>query len=291
MRAREATYLLSIVLLSISVIFLTCKKDDPGLIPTYISIDSIQVLSNPAIAHLEGSLSNNITDAWIFVDEEYLGAYELPATFPLLKEGIHTLKVKPGIKINGISATRGTYEFYEPYSIEINFVKDSITIIQPKTSYRDITTFAWNEDFEDGHSSIQPSNRSDTIVVLTSDPKMVFEGDYSGVIYLDEERPFFEGYSAESYQLPVGEVVFLEMNFKVNNNVLIGLLVHNLNETLQSSVLILNKTDIWKKIYINLTNAVISNPSAISYSFYMQVIKDENVSNSEILIDNIKIVY
>jgi len=290
MKVREIKYFIFLFLF-ISLIQ-SCVKDDPGLVPTYISIDSIQLVSNPSIAHLEGSLSHNITDAWIFVNGEYLGSYELPATFPLLKEGVHTLEVKAGIKINGISGTRGMYSFYESYTIDLDFVQDSVIKVNPIVRYRDITNFVWMEDFDDGHSSVISSSRSDTIMELTSDPKKVFEGSFSGVVYLDATRILFEGFSVEGYEMPhQGEAIFLELDFKTNNSMLVGMMANVYGDVIQSSVLVLNPTDEWKKIYINMTNAVNMFPTSSIYSVYFQVLKQDNVSFPEVLIDNIKLVY
>ena len=292
MKVWKIKYFIFTFIFVLITVMQACVKDDPDLIPTYISIDSIQLISNPNIAHLEGSLSHNITDAWIFVDGEYLGTYELPATFPILKDGTHTLEIKSGIKINGISGTRGMYSLYEAYNTEVDFVKDSVIKVNPRVYYRDFTSFVWMEDFEDGHSSIVPSSRSDTIVELTSDVHKVFEGSFSGIINLDASRFLFEGYSGESYELPhSGEAIYLEMDFKTNNPTLVGMLVNIYGEEIQSSVLVLNKTDEWKKIYINMTNAVNIYPASSTYSVYFQVLKQDDVSFPEVLFDNIKLVY
>ncbi len=281
-----------LLLLSPLLILFSCNKSESDLIPTYIHVDSVQLVSNPEIAFMEGSLSHNITDVWVYVDEEFIGAYEVPVTFPVLKEGIHTLKIKPGILINGISTVRGEYPFYEPYTIDVNFVGDSVIAIFPKVKYKDFTVFKWVEDFEDNNSSLIKSSRSDTSVDVTSDPIHVFEGNYSGIIHMDELRFFFECLTSEAYELPrTGEDVFLEMNFKTNNSVTVGLFVNTYNEKFQTPVVILNKTGEWKKIYINLINAVNSNQFAVNYNVFLGAIKAEGVSNPEIIIDNLKLIH
>ena len=270
----------------------SCNKSESDLIPSYIHVDSVQLVSNPEIVTLEGSLSHNITDVWVYVDEEFIGAFEVPVTFPVLKEGIHTLKIKPGVLINGISTVRGEYPFYEPYTKDVNFVGDSIIVISPKVKYKDFTVFKWVEDFEDNNSSLIKSSRSDTSVVVTSDPIHVFEGNYSGIIHMDELRFFFECLTSEAYELPrTGEDVFLEMNFKTNNSVTVGLFVNTYNESFQTPVVILNKTGEWKKIYINLINAVNSNQFAVNYNIFLGAMKDEGVSDPEIIIDNLKLIH
>ena len=65
-------------------------------VPAYMSIDSIALQINDQ--GKEGSSSHNITDAWVFVDDQSVGAYQLPACFPLLNQGAHTITIFAGIK-------------------------------------------------------------------------------------------------------------------------------------------------------------------------------------------------
>jgi hypothetical protein len=90
-----------LLFLFIPLLFSCNKFDGDQTIPSYIHIDKITVVDNPTLN--EGSLSNKITDAWVYVDEELIGAFELPATFPVLKKGKHKISIHPGIKLNGIS--------------------------------------------------------------------------------------------------------------------------------------------------------------------------------------------
>ena len=73
-------------LLFFTTLLFSCNKfDGDQTIPAYIHIEKITLADNPIIS--EGSLSNRITDAWVYVDDELIGAFELPATFPVLKKG------------------------------------------------------------------------------------------------------------------------------------------------------------------------------------------------------------
>lgn len=281
-----------ILIIIFSFFFQDCNRHNEDLTPSYISIEGIELVANPLLHGQEGSLSNGILDAWVYIDDQFLGAYELPVTFPVLLEGIHTVRIKAGIKINGISEVRGEYPFYEAWQANVMLVKDSIVEIHPIVQYKDFTVFDWIEDFETGQSTLEKSSRSDTIVMVTGDPGLVFEGAHSGAIYLTELRYFFEALTVDAYVLPkTGEDIYIEMNFKTNNSALIGLFANFFSQSVQSSVLILNKTDEWKKIYINLLNAVNANYSAIDYNVFIVAEKDDDVDNPQILIDNIKLVH
>ena len=69
--------------------------DRPEKAPSFIQIEDFQFsISN----NNQGSSSEKITDAWIYVNGNLEGAYELPAIIPLHYEGIQDLSIYPGIK-------------------------------------------------------------------------------------------------------------------------------------------------------------------------------------------------
>jgi len=207
--------------------------------------------------------------------------------------GMHKVAIKPGIKVNGISGTRAIYPFYESYVANMNLVKDSIITVNPKLEYNSYTVFEWKEAFEDGGISLEKTAFSDTNIEKTSDKTKVFEGSFSGIVHLDATHNFFQCKTMYSYDLPIGDTpVFLEMNYKTNEEVTMGLYAMSSSQTERLDYLILNKTETWKKIYINL-KSVIERTTVISPTFqvFFEVTKSSDVSNPEILFDNLKLVH
>jgi hypothetical protein len=286
---------ISIIVIFFSSLFLfsCCKNDDKDLIPCYIRIDTIRLTVNPALALQEGSLSNNIVDAWVYVDNDLMGAFELPARFPVLKEGPHTLTVRAGIKVDGIAGSRADYPFYKSYAIDVTLVRDSVITLSPVVQYKDNTVFEWVEDFENDHSSLVKSSRSDTSVLVTSDPALVFEGNYSGIVHLDDMHTFFEALTQEAYDLPQdGSKVYLEMNFKTGIAFSAGVFANEYNQSVQQAVCILNPAQQWKKIYVDLTNAVdLYYNSALDYNVFIGALYNVTVNDPVILIDNLKLLH
>src|SRR5689334_23258519 len=86
------------------------NPDEP--VPVVVACDTIGFHVTNAS---QGTNSSSITDMWLFVDGNLLGAFELPAHIPVLAEGSHTLTIRPGILINGIKGSRGPYPFYTSY--------------------------------------------------------------------------------------------------------------------------------------------------------------------------------
>jgi len=266
----------------------SCKREDIDLTPSYIQIDSISLQTTS----LQGTASHNITDAWVYVNDEIQGIYELPCLFPVLSVGQQKVTIRAGIKINGIASTRMFYPFFEPVNYNLNLVKDSTIVLNPLISYNPTVIFAWLEDFEDGGISLERTNKSQVDIGKTSDINEVFEGNYSAKIVLDSNRQLFECYTINNYQLNGNAINFLELNYKNNYDVYVGIFAYLASQTVQRSVLVLNKSDYWKKIYVNLSNAIQENMTAEHFKVFFGVVKDSaDPVVPTVYLDNIKLIH
>jgi hypothetical protein len=91
----------------------SCDKfEGDQTIPSYLAIDTIFLENNNLIE--EGELTHNFTDVWVYVDDQLIGAFELPAVVPVLVTGYHKLALYAGIKLNAISGTRVQHPFVQP---------------------------------------------------------------------------------------------------------------------------------------------------------------------------------
>lgn len=283
-RLRNKLYLLCLplfVLLSLS----SCEVINPEEeIPSYIHIDSFDLyIADPG---QQGSDAHKIVDAWVYVDDELVGVFELPATFPVLKSGEHTVKVRGGIKSNGISSTRLPYPFYKTYSTQVNLQPGQAVTINPVVEYFEGTQFRWIESFDNiGTTMADGPYPSDTVLVQqTAD---VFEGSQSGAAYLDGNRQIFFASSASAYNnLPKGENrVWLELNYKANNPFKVGIIANNV--TYES--LTINPNESWNKIYVDLSPQVSAYQGP--YTIFFSMVKSSGVSSAYLLLDNIKLVH
>jgi len=266
-----------------------CKDKDLDLTPSYIEIEHIQVNTTSA----QGTDSQRITDAWVYLNNDIQGTYQLPARFPVLAEGLRSVTIRPGIMSNGISATRIFYPFLEAITFDIDFKRDSTYTFNLTANYHPQVVFKWLENFEDGGISLQRTIKSDADIVKTSAIGEVFEGNYSAKAVLDSNRYLFECYTIDAFQLPKGGApVFLEMNYKNNAKVHIGIYAYTQGEIIQRSVLVLNESDVWKKIYVNLTNAVSENFNAYEYRVFFGMLRyeDDNFIPTAYF-DNIKLIH
>jgi hypothetical protein len=269
----------------------SCEKfSGDQTIPAYLSIDSIYLQTD---FYTEGTASQNITDAWVYVDDNLVGTFQLPAPFPVLKEGKHSLSIIPGIKKNGIASTRATYPFYNTITQSVDFTPDStLSVGVLKTTYMSTTKFTWQEAFEEVSISLDTTNRSMVNIEETpAGSALTFQGVHSGIIRMDSAKNFFELATHNYFSIPSAPV-YLEMNFNTNTSFQAGVIVYTADYLIyQTPVLNLAPTNNkWKKIYIDLTTTLNAYQNSTNYRVFLGGFKNATVSNATVLFDNFKLV-
>jgi hypothetical protein len=288
MKKQKNIFFYFLIIGSICMMIYSCNIINPAeTIPSYIKIDKIDFSVSPG----QGTVSSNITDAWVYIDDQPMGCYPLPAKFPVLQEGSHKISIYAGITVNGIAGARSVCPFYKPWTQTVNLVKDSVVELHPATTYYDETKFSFIEDFEDGGLLFEKSPLSDTMIIQSL-PSEAFEGTYSGIITLDNTIDTFECKTIFSYVLPkASSPVFVEMNYKTNNEFTVGIYSNLSGYSIRAGVLVVNPSSTWRKIYINLTGAVSRENTAIDTKIFIAANKASDVSNGVILLDNIKLIH
>lgn len=294
---KENSYRSGLKLLLSSLLLITsCEIINPSEeIPSYLHISGFDVQT--AIG--QGTASYKISDVWVYVDDQLIGAYELPATVPVLAKGSQKIHLRPGIQLNGISATRAIYPMYNSIVLTANLEPGKILNIDSISdrilTYHPDVLFPWNargqEDFEDGGISIDSTGNSQTRIIRSSD--VVFEGNYSGKIELNSTVTTFEGKSTNAFVLPLqGNYTFIELNYKCNNSFHIGYYVNTKDgfSILRKMIEIFPKEN-WNKIYINLTPYVSIETNPEDFNIWIGATKNPGVENPEIYLDNIKLLH
>ncbi|MBV6461418.1 MAG: hypothetical protein HND27_00665 [Bacteroidetes bacterium] len=255
-------------------------------IPAYLSIDSVFVNTN---YQTQGSASHKITDIWVYLNDDFIGAFELPVKIPILKQGNHKITIKAGIKVNGIANTRTAYPFYTEYSQYIDLEKNKTIDIKPLFTYRPETIFHWTEDFDLAGISFTYSNDSDTSFKIVTTP-LAFEGTSSGAAYLHNSTLKFEAISPIQINIPRSQKpVFLELNYKIDQILIVGIYFDYPAPANQHSLVYLNPTETWNKIYINLTEKVALKPNSPILIFF-GLNRNSTDSPANIYMDNIKLI-
>ncbi|MEN8225861.1 MAG: hypothetical protein ABFS05_10950 [Bacteroidota bacterium] len=302
-----------IMLVLTTTILGSCNKfKGDQTVPAYIRIDSISIYTD---YEEQGAPTQNITDAWVYINNEAIGAYELPAVFPVLAKGLTEIRVDPGIKLNGIAALRSPYPFYEPIvqdvfleegkEICLNsdtlFMGNEYVLYTMSTTYYDNLVFVWMEDFEDPSLSLDSTSKSRANITRTypvnhPDAFLADYSKYSGLMTLDSIGYLIEVATNvgndQGFVLPqVGQPVFLEIDFKNDHYFTAGLYANEYSQIVQHPVVNMNPAAEWKKIYINLTPSVSSQVNAIDFNIFFGAIKDSDKEEGRMLIDNIKLIH
>ena len=270
---KKITYLVALLIIS------ACQKEEGNTIPTYLKIDTITLD--------ESNTTTNITDAWVYINDQLQGVYELPAKFPVLENDYQTLRIKAGIKSNGIASSRIAYPFYASFIDTVIFTPNQTITVNPTVSYLESAHF-FLEDFEGAGVDLEITIISDTILLELTDS---LGNQYGGGV-LNDSLITFEIATDELLDLPqAGAPVFLELDYKCNTEFLVGVYINFPQSVLQKDLLWINPKDDWNKIYINLTSTISEGVGAKFFKVFIGMKRDVSLDKNEVYFDNLKIVY
>jgi len=264
-------------------------------IPAYIKIDSIGFQCPDE----QGTNRQNITEAWVYINDNLQGVYDLPCEFPVLAYGNKNIKVRGAVKRNGFETTHIDYPFFTTYSGDVFLEALKTTTCKPILNYYDDAK-VWVENFEDAGYSFSSASNSDTGIFLTNEPHEIFEGTGTGKIILSGNNQFARVQTTQNMKLPRLNPVFLEIHYKSSGTLGVGLVSHIINtgETVYTPYIYLDPTvgverfpNGWNKIYINLTELVNKATTAESFDLFFDFTGDLDNSEATLLIDNIKLLH
>jgi hypothetical protein len=275
-----------------------CIKNNPD--PAWIEITPWTLLPNPNSEYPTGELTQALTEAWVYVNDELIGVFEVSDTvkIPVLKSGEVNIKIYPAIRNNGVSATKKIYPFVERYEINTTLVQNQTLQINPVTRYSSTVKFSI-EDFEDPAIKIVNDPNSMTQMSQGNDPSILQWGNFYGVVNLTEADSTWNAYTnfnaINEANLPRGQEVYLEIDYYNTNAVVTGLLWISPSSIKNNTNYQLNKQDPltvkWKKIYIDLKELISNSPAGSYFEQSFQALLDGGDTEGTIIIDNIKVVH
>ncbi len=269
----------------------SCEVINPAdPVPSYLYIDDLVVETSFG----EGSNSSQLTEAWLYVNGEFLGSYSTPATVPVIASGPTEIILFPGIRINGIKALPDIYPFYETVTFNRDLIPATVDTLRAKTGYPSTAKFSLLEGFEVGSVFAQELDGDpETKIEVISDD--VFEGLRSGKITLSAEHPNFESSTViKLTDIPLnGTEVYMEMDYKCDIQFAIGLVgVPDFGAEISNYFFILRPKEEWNKIYIQLSEEIFNSQfPAYRVAIAATHPSDFSGSESQILLDNIKLVH
>lgn len=308
---KKLRYLFLAGLLVIAVASCTKFKGDQE-IPAYMCIKPWTLITN---YDNEGADTEAITDAWIYVDGNVHGCFEIrpkendtSVTVPILTKGKHTVTLYPGIKMNGIASTRIQYPFYRPFVIEnYEFTPGKTDTVYPSTTYYSVdegqVKFKLMEDFESLAMKFSKADDSDTTIYRVSwdeskphyDPLAwtgnIDKSKYSGKVTLCDTIDYFCILSERMNDLPkMGNYILLELDYRCDVEFEVGLYALTQNGYENFELVWVRPSSEWKKIYINLGPTVTDNQTATWWKLFIAG-STVNGETANFYFDNIKVVY
>lgn len=306
--------LLSYCILCLSFAFLTpsCNTFDPPLVvPVYGHIDSIHlVVPLDSISEL-GTASASIPYAWVYLDDNPVGAFQMPCTFPMVAStGTHTVEVYPAVVPVGASTPASIYPFYQFYSIVINMQQGKTYNIKPVIHYFNWVQFPYLMNFDNFIAGAHPtgngkygiinyygngnaSGASDTTMIVTSNK--AFQGK-SGMVIVNRTHPYYIGVTWPPDTLSFNNSnvpVYVEMNYRATTLFAIGMFESNngIDTAVQSSpIALVYPATTWKKMYLSLNNTIYPGFNTYPQNIYYTISWDSTHLADTLLLDNIKIL-
>ena len=281
------------LILLVLILFITNSCIKKNTDPSWIYIDTWKLQANQT--NLEGDISShNITNAYLLIDDNVIGYFQLPIKLPILQEGTKKISIYPAINNNGISSTKRCYPFLQPYIISTNLKKNETTNLSPTTKYYTNTKF-WIENFEDAGLKIQTDPNYSPVLTTGSDPAILKYGHKYGWIHLTKIDSVWLGVTQKMSLPQYGAEVFLEIDYMNTNNLLTGVNSYGSATFLSNPTIQINTqsndSKKWKKIYIDLKEIISYSTSYYQFEQFFQAQLDTGKEFSDIYIDNIKLVY
>ena len=250
-------------------------------IPTYVHIDSFI---------FEGNTSHEIKHIWVYYNNNPVGAFDLPATIPIITSGATgSLEIAPGISINGRNERPLTYPFYKIDVSTLNEQPGKIVYYTPKTKYFDSVKFRTISEFEAGITKFSRWGGTTNIIGVTAD-SLTYEGTGSGAVFLVSAADSSIDSTTTPFVIKPG-AAFIEFDYNTTVPFILGIQA-NLGSLYSSNINylagVLPNTG-WKKFYLNLSGFVNQYP-ADNYHLYIKTSMPAGQTNGRMLIDNVKLV-
>ena len=177
------------------------------------------------------------------------------------------------------------------YEVNIELIENKNTSFSPTVSYS-LTSFPYNENFEGvGTSLIVVSDSSNHTIEKIYDSSNNNHGNYFAKSVISGEFGELFECNTPDFDLPKDQVVYLEMDYKCNAPIIVGIYANGSSEIDKNTIIYLNEKEEWNKIYISLTEIIYNYNDANDYKLFFAIPRDTTVAQNEMYLDNIRLLY
>lgn len=288
--------------LFVAILFCSCDDfDGEQEIPSYVKFDGFEMVDNPDItpSQTEDMLTSDVRDVWLYVDNIFIGAYPLPCSIPVLKEGKHKIDLRPGVIYNGMNNTREAYPFYTTVIDTLDLVPGKeVEVTRNEIMYdSDKMTIPFLESFEDPYIGFQQADftndNPEKMIVISSNDSVRY-GASCGAIYYDVNGKN-KYISVDSIHCTNTNGVVLELDYHCNVPFEVGIYGKSGSSSTDSYVSAVritpNHSKGWQKMYVILGKVwgQLGYPS--DFRFYLELINQNGISGAYVHIDNVKLIH
>lgn len=278
--------------------------------PVYIRIDSIPFRDSLAsTAGIPGRNLQRITDAWVFADGEYVGAFEIPATIPIRRKRDNMrITIEPGIISDGINGYRVSYAFFKRFDQAVPLVQGQVTAINFTTTYNTGNNaprqpFPVLYAFEgSGDSTLFLGTNTVGTARTTGDPNLILKDGGIGSWILrgpsSGSGGTMEYQSRTIFRLPQDlSPIFVELHYRSTIPVQVGLFGQgDLGANVAYDLTLLPTNGEWRKIYVSLSEEmsnllnVIGTRNTNLYRIRLRALSTGK-PDEYVLLDNVKLLH
>ena len=225
----------------------------------------------------------------MYYNNNPIGAFDLPATVPVMASGTGEIKVLPGVSINGRSERPVAYPFYKGYTFNLTESPGQIINLSPTTGYFDSAKFTVISEFEAGITKFAKVAGTTTLISV-SDPALVFQGTGTGAVFLSSAADSTVDSTRNAFKVGFS-AAFIEFDYKSTVNVAFGMkgILGGLVSTdVEYLAGVLPNTS-WNKFYLNITSFVNKYQDG-DYYLFIKTNVPSGQGSGQLLIDYIKLV-
>jgi len=278
--------------LLISILFICgCSlTDNDQPIPSYLIVNDVNVFT----AVGQGDPTHNITDLWVYADNELLGVFALPAKIPILVNSETTsFSIYPGIRNNGETGRSFIYRLMQSQDFDLSLAPGDEVERSFTFAYTENAVFDFVESFESqGHIfTLDLDENVETNIEVTDETAVA--GIRSGKISLTSENNRIGVGTIFRYDRAQnsGSDSYLEMDYKCDIPFFVGVIYIQEGQEVTQPLIVINPQEEWNKIYVDFTE-ILTSPVLENYRVYFTTdLEPLNQTSGEIYLDNLKFVH
>ena len=262
------------------IFFVGCDIINPEeQTPAYLKIEKMDL---DASAYYSSN-SENISDAWVYVNSNLIGSFEMPFEIPILAEGATNIRIVPGIYKDGIKSHHHFYPYYSNFDTTLSFIPEETVSIEPKIIYTDNFQEVFNEDFESAILQFQASSQSDSTLLQTEN--ILIEGKRSGMIISPGKDKIMEIESIDEFQVLTRTIPsYLEIEYISNVEFRVGVKANGIKQ----HELRLRANSSKTKIYVDLSSEIGVFSTDAKFKVFFEPV--DVIAGSYLVLDNIRLL-